>query len=103
MSTAAPHKAAIQRWSLSRPVSLAFEDGLLSTETNFDYGCRRGDDPKRRHHPARRRCARLTGHEERLGLLDDAAQTSTRSEWLTTFRRPGVTISGHQLFTLPTH
>ena len=32
MSTAAPHKTAIQRWSLSRPVALALEDGLFSHE-----------------------------------------------------------------------
>ena len=50
MSTAAPHKTAIQRWSLSRPVALALEDGLLSTNTTFfDYGCGRGGDLKRLH------------------------------------------------------
>ena len=50
MSTAAPHKTAIQRWSLSRPVALALEDGLLSTKTTFfDYGCGRGGDLKRLH------------------------------------------------------
>ena len=51
MSTAAPHKTAIQRWSLSRPVALALQDGLLSTKTTlFDYGCGRGGDLKRLHH-----------------------------------------------------
>ncbi|MCY4029316.1 MAG: DNA phosphorothioation-associated putative methyltransferase [Acidobacteria bacterium] len=50
MSTAGAHKTAIQRWSLSRPVALALEDGLLSTETTFfDYGCGRGGDLKRLH------------------------------------------------------
>ena len=50
MSTAAPHKTAIQRWSLSRPVAFALEDGLLSTKTTFfDYGCGRGGDLKRLH------------------------------------------------------
>ena len=50
MSTAAPHKTAIQRWSLSRPVALALEDGLLSKETTFfDYGCGRGGDLRRLH------------------------------------------------------
>ena len=50
MSTAAPHKTAIQRSSLSRPVALALEDGLLSTKTTFfDYGCGRGGDLKRLH------------------------------------------------------
>ena len=50
MSTAAPHKTAIQRWSLSRPVALALDDGLLSTKTTFfDYGCGRGGDLKRLH------------------------------------------------------
>ena len=50
MSTAAPHKTAIQRWSLSRPVTLALEDGLLSTKTTFyNYGCGRGGNLKRLH------------------------------------------------------
>lgn len=35
MSTAGPHKTAMQRWSLSRPVALAPEDGLLSKKTIF--------------------------------------------------------------------
>ena len=50
MSTTGAHKTAIQRWSLSRPVALALEDGLLSTETTFfDYGCGRGGDLLRLH------------------------------------------------------
>ncbi len=50
MSTAGAHKTAIQRWSLSRPVALALEDGLISTDTSFfDYGCGRGGDLKRLH------------------------------------------------------
>ena len=50
MSTTGAHKTAIQRWSLSRPVSLALDDGLLSTETTFfDYGCGRGGDLLRLH------------------------------------------------------
>ena len=50
MSTAGPHKTAIQRWSLSRPVALALEDRLLSTKTTFfDYGCGRGGDLMRLH------------------------------------------------------
>ena len=50
MSTAGAHKTAIQRWSLSRPVALALDDGLLSTKTTFfDYGCGRGGDLKRLH------------------------------------------------------
>ena len=50
MSTAVPHKTAIQRWSLSRPVALSLEARLLSTKTTFfDYGCRRGGDLKRLH------------------------------------------------------
>ena len=40
----------MQRWSLSRPVSLALEDGLLSKKTTFfDYGCGRGGDLLRLH------------------------------------------------------
>ena len=50
MSITGAHKTAIQRWSLSRPVALALEDGLLSTKTTFfDYGCGRGGDLKRLH------------------------------------------------------
>ena len=50
MSTTGAHKTAIQRWSLSRPVALALEDGLISTDTTFfDYGCGRGGDLKRLH------------------------------------------------------
>lgn len=48
MSTAA--KTAISRWSISRPVALALEDGLISKETTFfDYGCGRGGDIRRLH------------------------------------------------------
>ena len=47
-STAA--KTAISRWSISRPVALALEDGLISKETTFfDYGCGRGGDIRRLH------------------------------------------------------
>ena len=39
MSTAGPGKTAIERWSLSgslsRPVALALEDGLLSKKVTF--------------------------------------------------------------------
>ena len=50
MSTAGPHKTAIQRRSLSRPVAQALEDGLLSMKTTFfDYGCGRGGDLLRLH------------------------------------------------------
>ena len=50
MSTTGAHKTAIQRWSLSRPVALALDDGLLSKGTTFfDYGCGRGGDLQRLH------------------------------------------------------
>ena len=50
MSTTGAHKTAMQRWSLSRPVALALDDGLLSIKTTFfDYGCGRGGDLKRLH------------------------------------------------------
>ena len=50
MSTAGPHKTAIQRSSLFRPVALALEDGLISrNRTFFDYGCGRGGDVRRLH------------------------------------------------------
>jgi len=39
------HRSAIRRVALSRPLSLAQADGLLSFDTSvFDYGCGRGDD-----------------------------------------------------------
>lgn len=46
------HRTAIARTTLSRPVRLALDAGLISTETSvFDYGCGRGDDVRllRRH------------------------------------------------------
>ena len=50
MSTAGPHKTAIRRWSPSRPVAIALEDGLLSKQTTFfDYRCGRGGDLLRFH------------------------------------------------------
>ena len=42
------HRAAIHRNSLSKPVRLALEAGLLTPETSFfDYGCGHGGDSKR--------------------------------------------------------
>jgi DNA phosphorothioation-associated putative methyltransferase len=41
----ARHRTAISRYKLSRPVSLALDDGLINVGTRvFDYGCGRGDD-----------------------------------------------------------
>jgi len=41
----ARHRTAITRVSLSRPVRLALEAGLIDSDTTFlDYGCGRGDD-----------------------------------------------------------
>jgi len=46
----ARHKTALTRPSLSRPVKLALEDGLLHSGTRiFDYGCGRGDDLRMLH------------------------------------------------------
>ena len=43
-------RTAIRRTSLSRPVALALDDGLIHPErTFFDYGCGRGDDLLRLH------------------------------------------------------
>jgi DNA phosphorothioation-associated putative methyltransferase len=42
------HRAAITRVELSRPVRLAIESGIITTETTiFDYGCGVGGDVKR--------------------------------------------------------
>jgi DNA phosphorothioation-associated putative methyltransferase len=42
------HRAAITRVELSRPVRLAIESGIITTETTiFDYGCGIGGDVKR--------------------------------------------------------
>ena len=45
MRTIRTERTAIRRRSLSRPVALAFKDGLICQDhTFFDYGCGRGDD-----------------------------------------------------------
>ena len=50
MSKTRPDRTAIRRSSLSRPVALALQDGLIHSErTFFDYGCGRGDDLLRLH------------------------------------------------------
>ena len=50
MTTAPAHKTAIRRLSLSRPVALALDDGLISRNNSvFDYGCGRGGDILRLH------------------------------------------------------
>ena len=50
MSTTRADRTAIRRTSLSRPVALALDDGLVHQErTFFDYGCGRGDDLLRLH------------------------------------------------------
>jgi DNA phosphorothioation-associated putative methyltransferase len=42
------HRAAMTRVELSRPVRLAIESGIITTETSiFDYGCGVGGDVKR--------------------------------------------------------
>jgi DNA phosphorothioation-associated putative methyltransferase len=42
------HRAAMARVELSRPVRLAIESGIMTTETTiFDYGCGIGGDVKR--------------------------------------------------------
>lgn len=41
----ARHRTAVTRYSLSRPMKLAFADGLIGEHRDlFDYGCGRGDD-----------------------------------------------------------
>ncbi len=41
----ARHKTALQRYALSRPLSLALSSGIVSKDTSvFDYGCGRGSD-----------------------------------------------------------
>ena len=50
MSKTRADRTAIRRTSLSRPVALALQDGLIRSErTFFDYGCGRGDDLLRLH------------------------------------------------------
>jgi DNA phosphorothioation-associated putative methyltransferase len=45
MTAVARHRTAMSRSSLSRPLTQALADQLLTTETAvFDYGCGRGDD-----------------------------------------------------------
>ena len=50
MSTIRADRTAIRRATMSRPVALALDDGLIHRElTFFDYGCGRGDDLLRLH------------------------------------------------------
>ena len=50
MSTTHSDRTAIRRTSLSRPVALALDDGIIHPERSFfDYGCGRGDDLLRLH------------------------------------------------------
>ncbi|MCY3733382.1 MAG: DNA phosphorothioation-associated putative methyltransferase [Chloroflexi bacterium] len=50
MSTTRADRTAIRRAALSRPVSLALDDGVIHQKrTFFDYGCGRGDDLLRLH------------------------------------------------------
>ena len=50
MSQTRPDRTAMRRISLSRPVALAVDDGLIRQDrTFFDYGCGRGDDLLRLH------------------------------------------------------
>ena len=50
VNTTRADRTAIRRTSLSRPVALALDDGLIHRDrTFFDYGCGRGDDLLRLH------------------------------------------------------
>src|SRR4051794_10996795 len=45
VETIARHRTAMSRRMLSRPLQLAFNDGLLDGQVRlFDFGCGRGDD-----------------------------------------------------------
>jgi DNA phosphorothioation-associated putative methyltransferase len=46
-STVARHRTALTRTSLSRPVALALQDGLLERASVFDFGCGLGGDVRR--------------------------------------------------------
>jgi DNA phosphorothioation-associated putative methyltransferase len=48
-------------------------------------------------HPLAARLARLTAQEERHGLLDDSATTSTRAGWEARLRERGFRLRGHRL------
>jgi DNA phosphorothioation-associated putative methyltransferase len=51
MTRLARHRTAMRRTDLSRPIRLALQHQLLTTDrTLFDYGCGRGDDIKRLEH-----------------------------------------------------
>jgi hypothetical protein len=47
--------------------------------------------------PRRAKLARLTGQEERAGLLDDTATIGTRAGWAERLRERGYALRGHQL------
>ena len=98
MSTATAHKTAIPRWSLSRPVASALEDGLLSIKTTFfDYRCGCGGDLKRLHrmgvpvsgwdpaffHDENRTLADVVNHGYVVNLIEDPEERAValRAAW----------------------
>ena len=54
-------------------------------------------------YPARRRFARLTAREERLGLLNATSNIGTANGWLSALADHGVSISGHRILPNPPH
>ncbi|MYI75600.1 MAG: DNA phosphorothioation-associated putative methyltransferase, partial [Acidobacteria bacterium] len=48
-------------------------------------------------YPARKRFARLTAREDRLGLLDAPSTIGTKNGWLTVLSNAGISIHGHQI------
>lgn len=48
-------------------------------------------------HPLREKFAKLTGQEEKAGLLGDTATIGTREGWQTRLAEKGVTLRGHRL------
>ena len=51
-------------------------------------------------YPARPRFARLTAHEQRLGLLDATRTIGTQTGWKTVLDDHCVSIRGHRIFTI---
>lgn len=65
------HRTAMSRTMLSRPVALAFEDGVLEQGSSvFDYGCGRGGDVDRLNQLGVSACGWDPNHRPRTPLVE---------------------------------
>jgi hypothetical protein len=93
------HRTAIRRTTLSRPLSLALDAGLIDHDVIvLDYGCGRGAD-----YPLRAKFTRLTQQEERWGLYEVPVSIGTKRKWNQLLAEKGVRLSGHRLTRVAHH